>query len=789
MNTKWKKVVQDLIANRARTILVILAISLGVFGIGLILNSYTITKREMNKSYQASNPSSFSIRIDNITDELIEELSTFKEIENLEVRRTVRGRCGTESDEWTTIMLYVIDDFNNVGIDRFFPEEGSHIPATGEILLERKAISVAGVSIGDDLTTKIALSNQQALTVSGSVYAPGLKPAWMEGIVYGFITEETLALLGKPIENKEIRFTVSGDKSDEAYIREVAFGVRDYILEKGFKVDKIEVPVPGEHPNAAQMYSILFLFQVFGILSLLLSVVLVINIIYALLNSQKKQIAIMKATGATNKQLAAMYYTFVIIIGSVALLFAIPAATSFSMQVVDLLASTLNYNIASKSIPMWSYFVQIAAGLLVPTLAATYPIIHTIRVPVNAILQDSGIKNSRNNRGRKIYLPFIKTPLLVSLRNTFRRPLRFLFSVTTLAVGGAILIMAINVRTSLRNTFDVAINSLNYDITVMFSRNYTAEDINAALEETNGIKSIDYFAGGMSYFEYEDGTSGNTFRTVGVPYDTDSFDFPILEGRWLTESDTDSIVINQGLLAEEPEIKIGDTVTLVISKKKAEFTVVGIAKEVGGGEKAYISRSYYQNVFQQAEGIRLINIRTEDEEVDTVAGIRLKVEMALREAGLDVLTSITEKENREVMDNHLFTVAGFLIIASIMVISVGIMGLISTTGINVIERMREIGIMRSLGAKAKNIIKIFVIEGLLTGFISWIVAIVIALPFSFYIGNTFGAIFLDTTLDNVINTSSILLWLVLITVISVAVSIITAQPALKASVNEVLNYE
>ncbi len=793
MGVRWKKVAQDFWSNKSRIILVILAIFFGVFGTGLILDLYSITQREMDYSYMATNPYSFSIRLSEYDEDLIAFLSSMEGIENVEARRTARARTEIAPEVWLTSYLYVIEDFNNVQIDTFNSVEGGAIPGAGKVLLEKESLAITGKQIGDALNMKISLNEAQKLTIAGSVHAPGLKPAWMEKVVYGFISEETLDLLGAPSENCDLLFVVSNDiRFDKSIIKEIAFTVRDLLTSDGYTVNRVTVPTPGKHPNGDQMNALLFLFQVFGVLSLILSGVLVVNMISSMLSGQIRQIAVMKAVGAKRLQLAEMYYVIVLASGIIALVLAIPLAVMAARAFVDICAAMLNFSVTGYDIPCWSFVLQIIAGLLVPALAASYPIMKGTQITVCEALRDYGIsKKQFGNSWPDRCLGKIKgaSPFLLPIRNTFRRRGRLVLTVATLAVGGAILIISLNVKSSLDNTVYKAMDALNYDLQYYFSTIYPEDEIKATIEQVPGVAEVETLAGTMSTMVYKDGTESNAFQLAASPYDLETLNFPILKGRWLESGDTNAIVLNHAYLDKEPNLKIGDTITIKSNSVSVDWVIVGIVKEVGSNEKAYVSSDYYQEIFGQKGYVRLANIITTERTLEQQEATSVLIEASLRDAGFDVMLSGSFSNTKDVFDNHFAIIAGFLVAASVLVIIVGVMGLISSMGMSVIERMREIGIMRSYGAKSRDVLHIIILEGVFTGIISWVISFILSIPFTYVIGDTFGGIFLQTPLDNVLNPLGYIVWLVIIVVITVLVSFGAALKALEMPVNEVLNYE
>ena len=75
MNTIWRKAIRDFWNERARTVLVVLAIALGISAFSAVLSSYAILTRELDLGYLATNPASAVIRVDAIDDELVKAIT------------------------------------------------------------------------------------------------------------------------------------------------------------------------------------------------------------------------------------------------------------------------------------------------------------------------------------------------------------------------------------------------------------------------------------------------------------------------------------------------------------------------------------------------------------------------------------------------------------------------------------------------------------------------------------------------------------------------------------------
>ena len=74
MTTPWHKAVRDFWHERARTILVMLAIALGISAFAAVMSSYAILTRELDRGYLDTNPASAILRVDSIDDALVAEI-------------------------------------------------------------------------------------------------------------------------------------------------------------------------------------------------------------------------------------------------------------------------------------------------------------------------------------------------------------------------------------------------------------------------------------------------------------------------------------------------------------------------------------------------------------------------------------------------------------------------------------------------------------------------------------------------------------------------------------------
>ena len=585
MTAPWRKAFRDFWQERTRTALVVLAIALGIFGFSTVLSTYAILTRELDKGYLATNPASATLRVDAIDDALVAAVLSGHGVSDAEPRRVVTGRIKAGPMEWKGLTLFVVKDYGNIRVSRLVPEKGAWPPATGEILIERDAFQVARVKIGDTVTVKTARGSEQPLRVTGSVHDVGQAQARMENVVYGYITLDTLAALGEEPTLDQLKILVAENRFDEKHIRAVAEDVRKVIEAQGHRVTRVDVPRPGKHPHADITGLLLLAMSSFGVFVLLLSGILVVNLLSALMASQVRQIGVMKAIGGSSAQIGRIYFGQALLLGIAATLVAIPAGRVGARVFCRYMAVFLNFDISSFAVPAWVDGLAAAVGVVVPLLAAAYPVLKGSGISVREALADFGV--SRNAFGTSGFDRALAgmggwaRPVLLAIRNSFRRRARLALTVLTLAAGGTFFMAALNVRASLIATLDALFRSRKYDLSVSFASMVSAEKIDRAVRKTPGILRWEgwittegalprpgespaggqgsvgdpHAAGSGSAGGLHGGgaVSGDRFPIFAVPAESKVLRLQILEGRDLQKQDTDAIVINDALAAKAPQ--------------------------------------------------------------------------------------------------------------------------------------------------------------------------------------------------------------------------------------------
>lgn len=796
---RWIKVVRDLSLNKTRTAQALIALVIGTFGVGADLSGYSILSREIRVNFEGTNPPSVILHVEGegADRELAREVERLPGVARAEARGLIEGRVLYAPDEWRRLLLFVVDDFGALRVSTFTREKGAAQPADGEMLVERSAVPFLQKALGDEVTVQTPSGPRRTLRIAGIVHDAAQSPGWMDGIGYGYINRETLALLGEGRALNELRLVVAEGASPA----EVGQRARTLLESRGRPVSSVNARQAAQHPHADQMASLLFLFGAFGALSLVLGGLLAASVIATLLRQQIRQIGAMKAIGATAWQVAGLYGGAVAMLAAVGLAIGVPAGALAGTAYARFVSGALNLNLTSKEIPGWVFLVQLGAGMLVPLFAAAFPVVRGSRITVREAISDYGIAASGLQRTRwdalAEWLPGIGRPALLSLRNTFRRRGRLALTLGIMSVGGATFMTAFNVSGSWRNTVDSLFEARRYDLQVVFSQPYPVGVLEEVVGRVPGVKRVEAWGGAWARKQADDSAEGYRLMVTAVPPETAMIAYPLLEGRWLRPDDSNAIVINHELRQDaEAGIRVGDVLTLDIQGRPSTWNVVGVVRELGvrrRGQNIPASAYVSQRFFEEVTGVRgrsaNLVLSSDERGPEPLRELTKRIERALDSAGLKrTIVQPSTHRKQELLD-HLVVIRDFLLAMAALVATVGGLALASAMSVNVMERTREIGILRAIGASAREVMRIAVGEGLILAGLSWLAAIALSHPLSLVIGNFAGRVFVHTDLDNTFSTAAALGWLALALAIGAVASALPAMAPIRSSVGEALRYE
>jgi len=786
LSPRWRKVVRDVWLHKARTLLVVAAIAVGIIGAGAVLDAWSLLRLVTRGEYDASLPASATLRTDSIDTALLARVRAVPAIANAQGRRNVMASART-SDGVRTALLMAADDFAENRIGKIKPERGEWPPADGSVIVESSSVDFAGAVVGDSLTIQVGDAQPQRLRIAGVARDVGLAPGWMEHVVYVFVSRGTLRQLGAPASLNELQILVKDRALNRDAVRRVAADARAVVVGTGRSVVDVVVPEPGRHIHAAQINSLLLTQGAFGMLSLFLSGVLVVNLIAAMLAGQVREIGIMKAVGARADQVAGMYLVLATILGVVASVIAVPLAAVFGRMYAQFTADILNFSITGFAIPWWAIALQCVVGVVLPVVAAAIPVARGSRISVGEAFRDLGIGSRVVGGGPSFQLAGLSRPTLLSLRNAFRRRQRMVLTLLTLATGGAVYLGAINLRAGIVGSVDLMFESQRFDMSLRFAQPQLPDSIEAVVRRTSGVARAEAWTGTRGIVRRADGSLSDAFPITAPPASSEMLVARITRGRALRAGDERVLVVNRRLVEEEPTLTVGSSATILIAGKPTEWTIVGLA-ETGTSNAAYAPRA---TIAAMVGNGRVSTAVVADALTGPAAHFDLlqRLRSDLAGAGMPIQSGQLMAQQRSVVEDHLLMVGGFLGNMSLLMIIVGGLGLASTMSLSVLERTREIGVLRAIGAPHRAILTMVQVEGLVIALLSWLVAIPASLPMTYVLGKAFGRVMLEVPVSFVPEPAGVVRWLAVVVAVSVAACAWPAIRAMRVPTATALAYE
>jgi putative ABC transport system permease protein len=820
MKPRWRKVFHDLIDNKGRTLLVVFSIAVGVFSIGVIAGAYQIISNDMSASYSANMPANIELRMTDFDEDMLTLIHNQRGVEDAEGRRVFNVRVrvpGTE--KWTTLDIIAFEDFEENAINLLIPIEGETMPRKREVLLEQDALQHIDTGVGGLLEFQLPDGSTKTLPVVGIVQDTAAGAGDFLASPYGYISMDTLQHLGQPKLFNRALVMVSEDGDDIVHIREMGANLKDKLEKNDSIVIRTRFSQTHEHPLADTVNAILGILMALGILIVFLSSSLIANTLNALLNQHLRYIGVIKLVGGQRRQVFFMYLTLIIAFSILALMIAIPLGGQGAYGLALFIAGEMNFNLLGYRIVPTALIVQILVGLLVPVIAGLAPVINGSRITVLRALsggvaedqrstpQSGSVDEKQAKAGnarlswfdrmqvkvthilarRGIHVP---RPFVISLRNTFRRKSRLLLTLFTLTMGGAIFIAVFNVRVTLHDYIGQIGKYFAADVSLDFDRPYRLIEIEQKVMSIDGIQHVEGWQFVSGELLDDNNEVMENINIFGPPADSQLIQPLLVSGRWIRTGDVRKLAVSEGALKYFPNLKPGDMMNLRIDGKNELWEVVGIFKFVdregmlGYAPYEYVSKM--NNLVNRAYSFRLVTNRHDRPYQDAKAE---ELDKYLRDLGFKVRMAEAGRASLDTAVESLDVLVVFLLIMAVLTAIVGSMGLTGTMGMNVLERTREIGIMRAIGADDRAVMRTVIAEGVFIGVISFGLAIILSIPFTYLLSTIVSLAVFQTPIDVVFTYMGYAIWLGLVLALSTLASILPARNAARLTIREVLAYE
>lgn len=794
MDTRWRKVWADFWSNKTRTLLMVSTILVGVFSVGLVNNMGIMMTGDMDYDYLSSTPSHAQISAYPLNEDWIRSIRDIAGVADAEGRNQLIAKWVTPSGVTTNIVFSSVKSFEEMRLDKVEPPAGEDTLPVLEhhsVVFDNAARSL-GMEPGGIVSVELPDGGKRDLKFGGYVHSGTNFPYAMSGVVTAYVNQETAKFLGVGDAYDYLLVSVKENETDQQHVTDVMKKIIDRLKNNGVNVSNVSVYNPGHHYAWQITQGVIFILSFFGWLTVILSGFLIVNTIVALMMQHSKQIGVMKAIGAGIEQIFFMYLVLLLVFGGAAFVISVPLASWGASALNSFMAEFLNYDLRPVSLFPQVVGLQALISFLTPILAALFPMANSLRRPVREALSDFGLRGSAKNAGnRESRLAFISRPVLISLRNAFRKKARISLTFGTLVLGGAIFIAVFNLWAS----FDQVMRDIQgyylADINISLNHVYPFKVISNVARSIPGVESVEGWLTFNGQLKQPVGDKEDIIAFVAPPSDSTLIKPMMVSGRWLRPGDRNAIVIGNHLRAIRPDLKVNDWVEIKIKEKKTKWQIIGFYRMPGNVNPPLIYTNYEYLSHLVGLPNKVYELRTITYDHDSVSQSQISeaIQKEFKKRKIAVAYVQTAAEWFSQQKSTTDVLAWCMLIMACLIAVVGGLGLSNTMNLNVMERTREIGVMRAIGASTWNIRAIVVIEGLVIGVISWVLGVVLSIPFTYLLDYGVGVSIFQSPLDAVFSWTGSFVWLFGILLLATLSSLAPASHASKLSVRETLAYE
>jgi len=796
MSSRWKKVWADFSRNKSRTILTVLTIGVGVFTVGFSSNFRFYMNESMDSDFLSSSPSEATVFAYPMDEDSIKIAREVAGVDAVEGRSTTSANIIRPAEDDVIIQFTAIENPYDLTVNTLKPAQNeTGIPPLGEkeVLLDSSAASL-GYEPGDLITVEHDDGKLRKLRLAGYLHSATSVPLNQGFTVTAFVTPDTIVWLGGVRNFNALAVSVAENPTDVEHVTAVAQAVADRMERSGATVSSVYVYQPGHHYAYSISQGVFFILDIMGWLTVLLSGILIVNTITALMSQQTRQIGIMKAIGARTQQIFGMDVVLILGFGLCSLVITVPLANKAAQTVSNVMAGWLNFFPASYRWYSATLIQQAIVALVVPLLAAVLPIYNSVRMTVRETLNEYGIggktkpKKTSVNKGSLL----IPRPMRLSLRNAFRRKARLALTLFTLILAGALFIGVYNLWASFAQVIDDAQGYMQADINASFNRAYRLDKVSEMALNIPGVSSVE------GWLEFPgilipEGTdeAGRDIQFVAPPSTSTLIDPIVTAGRWLQPGDENAVVIGNHLLNIFPALKIGDTLTIKINERETQWHIIGFYSLPAPSETPwlYVNYEYISRLIGQPGMVYALRVITDRHDAITQENVNAQLLATFEAHGVQV--SRTELGVDYIENSTAFTnvFVYFILGMAVLIAVVGGLGLMGTMSINVLERTREIGVMRAIGASSWAIQSIVISEGVVIGLVSWIISIALAIPLTNVLTFGVGMAIFNVHLPAVYSLSGMVVWLFGTLLLAAIACSLPASRASRLTVRDTLAYE
>lgn len=708
MSARWRKVAGDFRRHRIQIALIGIVLVIGAGALIAALNARVVLKREIAHSYAAARSPDLVLTFDAVAPAMLEIVRSREDVADAQARRLFMTRMAGRKEDWLVARVVVIDDFQDQRVGAVHRHEPGWPPTARGVLIEQSSLPLLGVAVGESIRVRVPGGAIVALPVAGTVHDTAMAPGFQEQQIYAYCTPAVAAQLGLSPVLDQIVVRMNNRATGPS--RLIA-DLQEMLAEANITPLRSEI-LRNAHPHANLMEAMLMVLAGLAAMAFFCCSALASYVASLWMKREVRQVGLMKTIGATSGQLAVQYLALVGPVVIAAAMLALPLAAVGAGALIRFNAASLNIDVIDSSAPSQMLLVEFALSLAVPFLAMAFPILRAARQNAHTAIHDPGITAQAAPRplvSRVFHVPGSRQ-WTFALRNLFRRPWRLVLTLTALSVGGAVLLTANSVFASVMRIVDLMLAKQSYDIEVLLQRPAEIARLQSLARNLPDIEVAEAWPrSSLQFSSAVNSSAGDTPQRgtiVGYPADTHLLGFPPPRGRWPTLDESDAVVIGRPE-REALGIGLGDTVELQFGARRP--LVVRVVGEVEGRmhPSFYAPFPLYEKIYGTASESATLLVKAKPGRIDAA---ETALDLALIAEKIVPAAINTREHRRTVIAEHFLDIVGICNLIATAAALFGAISLAAFGALNVLERAREIGVVRTLGATPRRIVGLLVLE-------------------------------------------------------------------------------
>jgi len=771
-----RKSIADVTRRRLRTILVVLGIAIGVLGLTAINIASGALNASLAYSQNRSSSPDLSFSVQAVDPSLVSTLAAVPNVKTVQIDTHYSTRWKTPSGP-ISMGIVAYTDFHDVKINTFELSAG-RLPGPGEIVMESSDRTLQNFVIGDNVTLETP-GGLKHLRIVGMVRTLGQPSAGFLSFATAYMSANALHQLTGISSANDIEVQVRSASQVNATGRVLANVLRTN------HVTILSASTPGNNTVQIASDAVFTITRVLAIIALVLTSFLIINTVTTLIAEQIKIIGTMKAIGGTRQKVMRSYLLSVGLYGIAGTALGIGLGIWVGYQFLSYLANLFTLDLGAFQVTPATLLISIAVGIGVPLLAAILPLWIGTKITVREAMASYGVGNgkqgpSRNGLGQRI--TWVPQTAWLGMRSVFRKRGRAALTLLALTISG---IAFLSVQTT-SNSFTLGLNQFTdtYHLDALVSTNPQPYDqIRAQIMTVPNVARVERFE------DLNVTTQHGPIDLTAVEADTQIYRYHLIAGRWFQGNEPDALLISD-VAAGKLHLSVGDRVTFSDATDTATWTIIGEVfdhnNSLSGGVGITTIDDLHSFERLPANLAQGFMIQARDPSPQAVDRMANGLDTILTRAGLSPSIQ-TEQQIIARNQSQFQIVTAILYAVSLIVALVGILGLFNTLTISVLERRREIGILRSMGATGLGIARVFWTEGISLAVVAWIAAVIIGIPAAYAFVSFIGSVLVP--LPFAFAPATLAIMLVFILLIATLASFGPVFSAARVRVSDILRYD